>query len=257
MGFEPNTTPTNLITSPGMRVYQLGKEVPITSTIVTRTNELDVVGLYKIFKSGFDEVFFVLSKSGTDADLSINGDVCEYDNMLCVEAREQVYVNDEELQTMVHHLTENFFRRFGTFFDHLEKPVGNEQSVIQRLKKIPPVIKDMTNEVFGIKGPAENVNIAHDSNSPQKRLFYCGSSGSGENRNYSTLGIFLINAFFPEIVGLPPTIENTSNGKAAFLLTLDSIHVATPNDFLVYHMHQHCDVDVLTFPGLQLHINVS
>lgn len=246
--FEPEQNPTKLITSPGMRVYQLGEEVPITSTIVTRTNEMDMIGLYKIFKPGFDEVFFVLSKSGTLFDQQINGEVCEYDNVLCVEAAEQVYTSDEELQAMVQHLTEKFFRRFGLFFDRLEKSVGSEQSAIQRIQnmsnKSPSEVKDKAMEV---------VNIANDSKSP-RRLFYCGSSGSGTNRNYSTLGIYLVNAFFPEIVGENPK-ENTRSDKAALLLTLDSINDATPNDFLVYHMHQHCDVDVLTFPGLQLHIN--
>ena len=140
---------------------------------------------------------------------------------------------------MVHTLTDKFFRRFATFFASFQKPAGGEKNAIQRIK--------------GAKN--KSLKIAHESKSPPRRLFYCGSSGSGKNRNDSTLGIFLVNAFFPEIIGAVPTKKR--NDKAALLLTLDSINGATPKDFLVYHMHQRCDVDVLTFPGLQLHINVS
>ena len=48
--FEPDKNPTELITSPEMRVYQLGEEVPISATIVTQTQETDLLGLYRTFK---------------------------------------------------------------------------------------------------------------------------------------------------------------------------------------------------------------
>jgi hypothetical protein len=41
----------------------------------------------------------------------------------------------------------------------------------------------------------------------------------------------------------------------AIQLTPISLTEATSDDFLVHHMHQHCEVDVLLFPGKQLHIN--
>ncbi|KAL7543047.1 hypothetical protein ACHAXR_012356 [Thalassiosira sp. AJA248-18] len=277
--FEPDAAYTTLVTSPGLRVIQHEKQVPITTTIVTQTNEMNVVGLYKIFKPGFDEVFFVLSKSGTEADQQFDGAVCEYGNVLCIEYEEQLHHNNKELQAMVHHLTKKFHLRFANMFGPLENPVGmGEQSAIARLQEMKSALQAMQNEPYGVvdqkygvhgnfgkegsdqksqqyQGDSAELNVANDSNKiPPRRLFYCGSTGSGKNINHSILGIFLVNAFFPEIVGGVPRKDDTGT-EAAILLTMSSINDATPNDFLVYHMHQHCDVDVLTFPGLQLHIN--
>eukprot|EP00584_Thalassiosira_punctigera_P009877 CAMPEP_0172533350 /NCGR_PEP_ID=MMETSP1067-20121228/6083_1 /TAXON_ID=265564 ORGANISM="Thalassiosira punctigera, Strain Tpunct2005C2" /NCGR_SAMPLE_ID=MMETSP1067 /ASSEMBLY_ACC=CAM_ASM_000444 /LENGTH=1015 /DNA_ID=CAMNT_0013317979 /DNA_START=86 /DNA_END=3133 /DNA_ORIENTATION=+ len=264
--FEPEAKFTKLVTSPGLGVSQDGKDVPITTTIVTHTNEMNLIGLYKIFKPGFDEVFFVLSKSGTDADQQVSEGVCEYDNVLCIEFEEQIYNSKDELQAMVHHLTEKFQRRFGNFFGSIGNPVGSEESVISRLKGVVSAIESMANEPyesvdpkFGVHGGLEDkinsqrIDVDDPKLSP-RRLFYCGSSGSANNRNFSTLGIFLANAFFPEIVGDLPQNGDTGTDKA-IPLTLSSINDATPNDFLVFMQHQYCEVDVLAFPGLQLHIN--
>lgn len=274
--FEPDAEYTKLVTSPGLNVYQHEKEVPITTTIVTQTNEMNVVGLYKIFKPGFDEVFFIISKSGTDADQLIDGDVCEFDNLLCIEHEEQLYGNDEELKAMAHHLTEKFKSRFVNLFSSLGSSAGlNEHSAMMRLNQMNSVIQSMKKKPFevidpkfgihggigkpnveiqshNIQGDVALTNSANYSEAPPKRLFYCGSTGSGKNINFSVVGVFLVNAFFPEIVG---DLPNVKSGNEAIPLTRESIHDATPNDFLVHHMHQYCAVDVLTFPGMQLHIN--
>lgn len=274
--FEPDAKVTKLVTSPGLGVSQDGQEVPITTTIVTQTNEMNLIGLYKILKPTFDEIFFVLSKSGTDADQQINEEVCEYDNVLCIELKEQMYNGEAELQAMVHQLTEKFYYRFGSFFGSFGNLIGSEQSATSRLKKMISTINSMENQpyeavdpTFGVHGGLQNNNNnqmgdqyedAIDSNAtngsvtPRRRLFYCGSSGGANNRHASTMGIFLANAFFPELVGSLPLNKDTDTDEA-IELTLNSITDATPNDFLVFHMHQFCEVDVLMFPGLQLHIN--
>ena len=56
--FEPDAEYTKLVTSPGLRVYQHDNEVPITRTIVTQTNELDLIGLYKIFQGWLCRIVF-------------------------------------------------------------------------------------------------------------------------------------------------------------------------------------------------------
>ena len=97
-------------------------------------------------------------------------------------------------------------------------------------------------------------NVAtHIEMASSRRLFYCGSTGSGVNINYSILGIFLANSFFPEFIGGVP--GNQDEAQTAIQLTASSINQATDQDFLVYHMHQYCEVDVLSFPGMQLHVN--
>ena len=279
--FEPDAEYTKLVTSPGLRVYQHDNEVPITRTIVTQTNELDLIGLYKIFKGGFAELFFVLTKSGTDADEQIDKNVCEYDNVLCIEHQDTLYNNEEELQAMVFRLTEKFHRSFAKFFGPplMGKSIGlGEQSAISRLKEMNAAVKAMAYEPYDVVDPkfgvhggmgkqegdqnsdanqggvqiSDNSNIADEPKAlAPRRLFYCGSTGSGENRHQSTMGIYLANAFFPEVVGEAPN----SGREAAILLTPGTYSEATRDDFLVYLMHQHCDVDVLKFPGLQLHVN--
>ena len=266
--FEPDEDYKTIITKPRMAIQQNGKEVPITATIVTQTNELNVIGLYKLFKPGFNEVFFILSASGTEADNQIDEEVCNYGNLLCFNHDELQFANKNELQDMVHRLTEKFQNRFQSFFGEMEESIRKgEESAMWRLMKMNKAMKELDNEPyetvdpkFGVHGGAnskqiESVQTATEpKNSTPKRLFYCGSTGSGINRNFSVMGIYLVNSFFPEIIGRPPSKENDDNDEA-IQLTESSLADATPNDFLVFLMHQHCDVDVRVFPGLQLHIN--
>jgi hypothetical protein len=291
--FEPAADCATLMTSPGIAVYQDGSKVPITTTIVTRTNEMNLIGMYKIFKPSFDEVFFVLSRSGNaEADGLIDERVCDYDNVLCVGRDEQMFRNTEELRGMVRSLTEKFKLRFyPKYFASLMDPVRlDEEGAVARLLEMNNAVKKMQIEAFevvhpkfGVRGGGGlgttevtiderkdavkqrddvtnvvNTAAVQKSQRPPGRLFYCGSTGSGPNINFSTLGIYLANAFLPEITGSPPT-NNQDDGTndAAIQLTPDSLIEATLEDFLVYHMHQHCEVNVLEFPGKQLHINVS
>mmetsp|Transcript_7140 Transcript_7140/g.15522 ORF Transcript_7140/g.15522 Transcript_7140/m.15522 type:complete len:459 (-) Transcript_7140:34-1410(-) len=185
---------------------------------------------------------------------------------------------------MVKHLTGKFYTRFAHFFNSMGASVGNEESAVGRLEEMAAAMKSMEHEpyevvhpMFGVRGGEglRNENIIQKSSdgsttsnnqlvsvvdsqnnnaSPLRRLFYCGSSGPANNRNFSRMGVFLVNAFFPEIVGVFPK-DDDSGVEKAIPLTSSSIHDATPNDFLVHHMHQYCEVDVATFPGLQLHVN--
>jgi len=276
--FEPQQPePTQLITTPGLRVYRNGEEVPITSTIVTTTIEMNLIGLYKIFKPGYDEVFFVVSKSGNPKmDAPLTGEVCEYDNVLCLEPAEVVLPaassdnnSDQVLREMVHHLTGKFFQRFGAFFQAMETLEGNEESAVARLTNVAAAIAqsagndvvvpvEMNNPSPKIKQKGNQEVEVVQPIGPQGRLFYCGSTGSGKNINHSILGIFLANAFFPEIVGGPPNTGREEGGEEkvdAILLTPETLGDANVDDILVFHMHQYCGVDVLAFPGRQLHIN--
>jgi hypothetical protein len=268
--FDANAFCTTLITSPGLEVHQNDKNVPITTTIVTRTNEMNLIGMYKIFKPSFDEVFFVLSKSGTDADQQIGERVCEYDNVLCLQHDEELYQNVDELEGLVRRLTEKFKGRFSSkYFASLKNPViFDEKNAVARLVDMVHAIEVMSKKpiddihpkfcVRGVISNEDNIvnekKVAQKQDTQPKRLFYCGSSGSGHTINHSTLGIYIVNAFFPEIVGASPT--SLGEGEhLAIQLTTQSLSDATPNDFLVHHMHQYCPVDVLLFPGQQLHIN--
>lgn len=263
--FEPDTEYTHLITNPGLSVYQHEKEVPITTTIVTQTNEINMIGLYEIYKPGFQEVLFVFSKTGTDADKEINDGVCEYENVLCIDDvnyyEEYLNSGSKEFRGMVRSLTDKLEHKFG----HLLGPLIQMEGAISRLQEMKTTVyalKDEPFEVvdtkFGVHGGLRQAPTTTDgqivtNNDPPRRLFYCGSTGSGDSRSWGNMGIYLANAFFPEIVGTVPE----SGGTGAIQLTSSSIIEATQNDFLVFMMHQYCEVDVLEFPGMQLHVNVS
>ena len=261
--FDANAFCTTLFTSPGLEVYQNDKNVPIMTTIVTRTNEMNLIAMYKIFKPSFDEVFFILSKSGTDADQQIDERVCEYDNVLCLQHEEELYQNVDELEGLVRSLTEKFKGRFySKYFASLKIPViFDEKNAVARLVDMIHATEVMSKKPiddihpkFCVRGVINEKKVVQKQGVQPKRLFYCGSSGSGHTINHSTLGIYIVNAFFPEIVGSPPTSLG-KGGNLAIQLTTQSLSDATPNDFLVHHMHQYCPVDVLLFPGKQLHIN--
>ena len=162
---------------------------------------------------------------------------------------------------MVRSLTDKLEHKFGHLLGHLIQMEG-AISRLQEMKTTVYALKDEPFEVvdtkFGVHGGLRQAPTTTDgqiviNNDPPRRLFYCGSTGSGDSRSWGNMGIYLANAFFPEIVGTVPE----SGGTGAIQLTSSSIIEATQNDFLVFMMHQYCEVDVLEFPGMQLHVNVS
>lgn len=243
---EADADVSELVSSPGLTVYQNNQPVNIASTVVTRTNEgVDLLLLYKIFKPGFDEVLFVVSGNEEYLGQANSREMCSYDNVLCIRDGTLSHDGKANLPELVNNLTEQLRQKFAFFFGTTgEFAMINEVDAVVRLQA----------KLNAPRG-AVKANDGEIGTKIQRRLFYCGSTGPHDNRRDSIYGIFLVNSFFPEIVGGAP--ENTAGRGAAIKLTERTFHDATSNDFLVYHMHQHCDVDVIQFPGLQLHVNVS
>ena len=77
-------------------------------TIVTKTNILDLMGLYKQYKPQFDEILFVASHGREER---VDSTLCDYDNVLCLESDELVYAAGGEGQ-VVRSLTAKFRSRF-------------------------------------------------------------------------------------------------------------------------------------------------
>jgi len=247
-----------LVTDPALDILQNGLSVPIDTTAVTHTNEIDLLSIYKLAKPSFDEVFFVVS-SNSDSE------VCEYSNVLCVKYEEQLFSKDEHLVYLVESLTQRFQEKFAYFFGppaNLSIRMDTELAAT-RLRDMAAAEKAMQMESYeiihpkyGVRGKRKGAAGAPPVNpNNTRRLFYCGSYGTPEKRRDSVLGIFLVNSFFPEIQGCAPGVNDC--GEVAIKLTQDALAAATPNDFLVYQMHQYCEVDVLSFPGIQLHINAD
>ena len=107
---------------PPPRVIQNGHEINISKTIVTKTENLDLMQLYKLYRPLFDEVLFVVSTrgGGTNDDdstpLSSSDDMCEYKNVLCIQSEELIYYNIQELTGVVRSLTNKLRNRFRYFF---------------------------------------------------------------------------------------------------------------------------------------------
>jgi len=99
-------------------IRRSGRDVAIDSTIVTKTDNLDLLSLYKVARPQFEEVFFVVSNRGTTSPSStrLSDDLCGYKNVLCLEYEELRYADDESCRRMVRSLTTKFRERFDYYF---------------------------------------------------------------------------------------------------------------------------------------------
>jgi len=112
--FEPNAD-IAYMEVPEQPVIQNGHAVNIASTIVTKTNYLDLLHLYKKYRPLFDEVLFVVSSVRIDGGPDFK-ELCEYKNVLCLVPEELVYNNRDELIRVIRSLTNTFRNRFRYFF---------------------------------------------------------------------------------------------------------------------------------------------
>lgn len=152
--------------------------------------------------------------------------------------------------------------------------MGDEKVALaaKRIEEMAQVAADLSSQPhsvsdpkYGVHGGQHDQQVSTATNGgntsvPFKgRLFYCGGAQGRQHdyKKYSTFGLFLAKSLLPDYEG---TIEIDGNNKvstSATPLTADTMNSASENDFLIVHSHQHCDVSVSDFPGIQLHINVS
>ena len=77
--FDPESNFSHLVTSPELAIYQNNKLVDsLSSTVVTKTDSMDLMSVYKMFKPGFDEVFFVLSNINRRDEAKVDKELCTY-----------------------------------------------------------------------------------------------------------------------------------------------------------------------------------
>ena len=74
------------------------------SSMITKTQDTDLLTLYKKERPSYDDVFFV----GT----GVGKETCEYDNVVCIEDKELQYSNQQELRDMVDNLSDKLQLRF-------------------------------------------------------------------------------------------------------------------------------------------------
>ena len=222
------------------------------SSIVSITHDFDLLSLYKKERPKYDEVFFVLPL-GTDSRSNADKEMCQYNNVLCIEHKELLYDNPLERQAVVNNLSDKFQTRFESFFGPNSLDLQKRQSSLNRLEA-------MDNAIASVKGQHPGVTDEnHNAGTFRGRLYYCGGPKQNVHAGdfkYSTFGLFLVKSLFPDFEG--SNIEIQADNKLlnpATPLTKDTLKDATGNDLVIVHSHQHCEVAVKDFPGLQLHIN--
>lgn len=121
------------------------------------------------------------------------------------------------------------------------------------------VIASLESQAFNVTDIKYGVHGGHRNRQGTKKLFYCGGAqgflNTRQNFKYSTFGLFLANSLFPDFKGSISMNAGTVE-ISAVALTDESLNEATKEDLLIVHSHQFCAVDVESFPGYQLHINV-
>eukprot|EP00581_Thalassiosira_minuscula_P014691 CAMPEP_0183719434 /NCGR_PEP_ID=MMETSP0737-20130205/12375_1 /TAXON_ID=385413 /ORGANISM="Thalassiosira miniscula, Strain CCMP1093" /LENGTH=315 /DNA_ID=CAMNT_0025949151 /DNA_START=17 /DNA_END=964 /DNA_ORIENTATION=- len=140
--FEPEKDVAFTENWPETPVEQSGREITIDGTIVTKTNNLNLLGMYKNIRPQFEEVFFVVANR---ADARVAAELCGYKNVLCIEENELLYNNEEELHGLVRTLTEKFRERYQYYFGENSDwlVVENELNAMQRLGGMTATIADM------------------------------------------------------------------------------------------------------------------
>lgn len=145
--FEPNAD-IAYMEGPEHPVIQSGHPINIASSIVTKTNYLDLMNLYKKYRPLFDEVLFVVTSRGTASGGPGFNEVCEYKNVLCIESEELIYYNREELLGVIRSLTNKFRNRFRYYFGTGSEwlTFEKEENALVRLDAMSKAAVDLTDQ---------------------------------------------------------------------------------------------------------------
>ena len=212
--------------------------------------------------------------------------LCEYDNVLCLGYNE-LSLADGDVGIIVRNLTRKFRSRFEYFFGKGSEFLSDDKAAaaVRRLLGMRMAQASITGRCtschamncFGCRfvickilmtlllsltsepKHEEIVGSGAEKVVPGK-LFYCGGPRSGPrgldgpNFSYSTFGLWLAQSLFPDFEG---GIRYTKNRLEVTATPLMAGYDAKSNDMLIMHSHQHCEVPVEEFPGIQLYINAE
>lgn len=132
---------------PEAPIQQSGKEVNIDAHIVTKTHDLEVIQMYKKIRPLFDEVFFVLSYQESDLGKSVNEELCQYKNVMCILNDELEFSSQDQLKEMVATLTAKLKTRFSYFFGTEEWLTEKDESnCYRRLQDMARAQFDMADQ---------------------------------------------------------------------------------------------------------------
>jgi hypothetical protein len=178
-------------------VKRSGSIVPIESSVVTITNDMDLLALYKRIKPKFDEVYFVAP---------MTGESCEYDNVMCVNNDALVYSNPDEMEYVVSKIA----RRLRSHFFEDTATTITEWNQVVALNRLVDMEAHRTDkqgeEKFGIRGGgvrANNVSPPLTNTRGKAPLTINGKSyhifqASPPHTASTVLNNFLIGMFEPD-----------------------------------------------------------
>lgn len=137
------------------------------SDLITITKDIDLLSIYKSERARYDEVLFVVSNRGSDPSNRVSNDVCDYNNVLCIEYEELQYNNPQELHGMVNSLTNRLSARFEYFFGPGFLDEGKMINAVKRLEAMDNAVaamknqpSDVTDDRFGAAGGGTAIESA-------------------------------------------------------------------------------------------------
>jgi len=107
------------------------------SSLVTRAADFDLLPLYKQEKPNYDEVLFVAVR---DPSVPMDEQLCEYNNLLCIDSTGLVFNNQEELQSVVANVAIKLQSRFEYFFESNFLTESKRMDAVKRLESMDKAI---------------------------------------------------------------------------------------------------------------------
>ena len=106
------------------------------SSLISKAPDFDLLPLYKNEKDkGYDEVFFVVVK-----DEQMAKELCEFNNLLCINHLELLYNSQQDLQDMVSGLTNRLQSRFEYFLGPEFFTESNKIDAVKRLESMDKAV---------------------------------------------------------------------------------------------------------------------
>ena len=104
------------------------------SSLVTITHDMNLLELYKRERHNFDEIFFVVTIKGEDPNTQIDNELCNYDNVLCIDSGELKYTSHDELNAMVNSVANKFQSRFQYYFGPASLDESKRAGAVKRIE---------------------------------------------------------------------------------------------------------------------------
>lgn len=104
------------------------------SSLITVTHDMNLLELYQRERHNFDEIIFVVTIKGADPIRPIDKELCEYNNVLCLDSDELTYTNQEELNAMVNNVANKFQSRFQYIFGPASLDESRRTDAVKRIE---------------------------------------------------------------------------------------------------------------------------